>query len=381
MNNVHRQRGQRGYLLLADISGFDAYLVDVELEHAQGVLEELLELIVSAMVPPMTIANVKPDAVLTYKPESELTRGETLLELTEATYTAFRDRLKSIARNNLCGCRACAAVPTLDLKFLVHFGEYTVQPTNDGHVVLGGLDAKLIRDRLIKDQISSGSRSYALFTAASLEKMGVLPEGMVANSGEYPHMGEIRTGLLDLADQYHYFNEERFAFVIAELADVSVTHDFQAPPPVVWDWINDPTKRTRWLRWTKWQPGLRPLGRTGVGAVNHCTHGVGSLIETILDWRPYRYFTVEMDQASLWSNMLATYELEPLPDGSSTRLFFRAVLQKAPALWLSRRVLKVGVPRKLKQDFQRMEALMVTERESFDLATPGPSPVAEVTRP
>lgn len=174
MSKEHGSNSQHGYLLLADISGFDAYLADVELEHAQGVLEELLELIIAAMVPPMHIALVKPDAVLTYKAAAELTRGETLLELTEATYTKFRDRLKSIARNNLCGCRACAAVPTLDLKFLVHYGEYTVQLTDAGHVVLGGLDALLIRDRLIKDQVDNGSRSYALFTEAGLEKMGVL---------------------------------------------------------------------------------------------------------------------------------------------------------------------------------------------------------------
>lgn len=183
----------------------------------------------------MHIANVKADAVLTYKPESELTRGEILLELTEATYTAFRGRLKSIARNNLCGCRACAAVPTLDLKFLIHYGEYTIQPTNDGQVVLGGLDAKLIRDRLVKDQVSDGSRSYALFTEASLERLDVHPQGMVVNSGAYAHIGNVQTSLFDLADRYTHASEERYAFVIAEQADIIVAHDFPTTPSIVWD--------------------------------------------------------------------------------------------------------------------------------------------------
>jgi len=381
MHDENEHHSQYGYFLLADISGFDAYLADVELEHAQGVLAELLELIISAMVPPMHIALVKPDAVLTYKPEAELTRGETLLELTEATYATFRDRLKSIARNNLCGCRACTAVPTLDLKFLVHYGQYTAQPMDDGRVVLGGLDAKLVRDRLLKDQVSDGSRSYALFTAASLEHMDILPEGMETSSAEYPHLGQIPTSRLNLDERYHRFSDERYAFIIAEQADLIVTHDFPTTPPVVWDWLNDPYKRTRWLRWTKWRPGLRPSGRTGVGAVNHCTHGVGTVIETILDWHPYSYFTVEMEQASVWSKIVGTYQLEPLPHGAGTRMFFRAILQQAPALRLSRQMFKAAFPRKLQQDYQRMEALIVAEADSTALPIPEPSQTAEISGP
>jgi hypothetical protein len=378
---MHEESGlsDYGYLLLADISGFDAYLADVELEHAQGVMTELLELIVASMAPPMHIAGVLPDAVLAYESESELTRGETVLELTEVTYAAFRDRLKSIARNNTCQCRACSAVPTLDLKFLVHFGEYTAQSGKDGRVILGGLDANLVHDRLLKDQVDDGSRSYALFTETSLEHMGIRPQGMEALCGEYPHLGEIRSGSLDLGGRYQSLSEDRRAYVIAEPADVIIFQDYPTAPPVVWDWLNDPYKRTRWLRWTKWKPGLRPAGRTDIGAVNHCTHGVGSVVETILDWRPYRYFTVEMEQASVWSSLLATYQLEPLPDGEGTRLHFRGQLQKAPAMRLARPVIRMGLSRKLKQDFERMAELMAEEETiSPDLPPPEPSRVADL---
>ena len=377
---MHEEHGlsDHGYLLLADISGFDAYLAEVELEHAQGVMTELLELIVASLAPPMHVSGVLSDAVLAYESESELTRGETLLELTEATYAAFRDRLKSIARNNTCQCRACSAVPTLDLKFLVHFGEYTAQQRKNGRVVLGGLDANLVRGRLLKDQVDDGGRSYALFTESSLEHMGVRPEGMEALCGEYPHLGEIRSGSLDLGGRYQSLNEDRRAYVIAEQADVVVSQDYPTTPPVVWDWLNDPYKRTRWLRWTKWKPGLRPSGRTDIGAVNHCTHGVGSVVETILDWRPYRYFTTEMEQASVWSSLLATYQLESLPDGGGTRLYFRGQLQKAPTMRLMRPALRLGLSRKLKQDFERMAELMAGETNSLEPHPPEPSKVADL---
>ncbi|MFN2221111.1 MAG: DUF2652 domain-containing protein, partial [Candidatus Promineifilaceae bacterium] len=121
-----------GYLLLADISGFDAYLANVELDHANDVLKELLELVVDSLSPPMQIASIHQDAVLAYQLQQEVSRGEGMLELTEATYMAFRDRLKSIARNNTCDCRACQAVPTLDLKFLVHYGEFSTQEEPGG---------------------------------------------------------------------------------------------------------------------------------------------------------------------------------------------------------------------------------------------------------
>ncbi len=378
----HSKHGLRaeGYLLLADVSGFDAYLADVELEHAQGVVAELLELIMASLAPPMHIASIHRDAVLAYEPESELTRGETMLELTEATYAAFRDRLKSIARNNTCLCRACSAVPTLDLKFLVHFGEYTAQPGENGRVILGGLDANLVRDRLLKDQVDDGSRSYALFTESSLAHMGIRPEGLDELCGDYPHHGEIRSGSLDLGGRYLSLSEERQAYVIAEQADLSVSHDYPTTPPVVWDWLNDPFKRTRWLRWTKWRPGLRPAGRTDVGAVNHCTHGVGSVIETILDWRPYHYFTVEMEQANLWSSLLATYQLESLPDGRGTRLHFRGRLLKAPAMRLARPAIRIGLSRKLKQDFKLMAELMAEEKTSQESPPAEPSKIADLSQ-
>jgi uncharacterized protein YndB with AHSA1/START domain len=347
-----------GFLLLADISGFDAYLANVELDHANDVLKELLELIIDTLSPPMQIASVHQDAVLAYQLQQELVRSETMLELTEATYFAFRDRLKSIARNNTCDCRACQAVPTLDLKFLVHYGEFTAQPEPDRRVTLGGLDADLVRERRLKDQVKTGTRSYALFTESGLHQMGVSPEDMVACSGDYRHVGTIQSRFLDLGRRYEALTNDRRAYITPEQADIIVAHDFAAPSSLVWDWLNDPYKRTRWYRWTTWTPGLRPDGRMGIGAVNHCAHGVGSLIETILDWRPYRYFTVEMSQDSIWSAFEATYQLDPLPDGQGTSLEFRAILRKAPVLGLARPVFRAGYSRKLKQDFVRMAALM-----------------------
>ncbi len=83
---------QHGYLVLADISGYTSFVAATELEHAHEILTELLELILSRFTPTLTLSKLEGDAVFAYVPEAKLRRGETLLELIEATYVAFRDR-------------------------------------------------------------------------------------------------------------------------------------------------------------------------------------------------------------------------------------------------------------------------------------------------
>jgi uncharacterized protein YndB with AHSA1/START domain len=354
---------ENGYLVLADISGFDAYLADVELEHAQDVLKELLELIVDHLGPLLELSTVERDAVLTYTAGDRVTRGETILELIETTYVAFRDRLTSISRNNTCHCRACVAIPTLDLKFLVHYGEYTVEHNAGRGAELGGLEANLVRERLLKDQMSGDEswRAYLLFTEQSLEQLGFRPEGMRTGCASYPHLGEIKTAALDLRPRYKELTDARRTFVRQEDADLVITCEFDTSPIKLWEWLNDPARRTRWLRWTRWRPGLRPGGRTGVGSMNHCAHSIGSLVETVLDWRPYDYFTAKWVESPGSISFLMTYELQPLANGNGTRLHLRSSLQKGAADWLMRRVFKWVMPRKLSGDLANLAQMIAAE--------------------
>jgi hypothetical protein len=78
--------------VLADISGFTAYLAQVELDHAHQILSDMLEDIVRQFKSLLTIAKLEGNCVFAYTPEKQLARGETLLELAEATYIAFATR-------------------------------------------------------------------------------------------------------------------------------------------------------------------------------------------------------------------------------------------------------------------------------------------------
>src|SRR5260370_40387431 len=86
------EKTQHGYLVLADISGYTSYLAGVELDHAQGVLSDLLETIVASFKSLLTISKLEGDAVFGYVAQSQGSRGETLIEFVEAAYMAFRHR-------------------------------------------------------------------------------------------------------------------------------------------------------------------------------------------------------------------------------------------------------------------------------------------------
>lgn len=363
-----KRKIQHGYILLADISGFDGYITKVELEHAKGVIKELLELIVSGLTPPMVLASLEGDAVLTFVDERKVSQGETLIELIESTYTEFRDRLESIHRNNSCDCLACRDAPTLDLKFFLHYGEYSVQSVNGGGLELGGLDAKLVRERLLKDQVISinGRGGYVLFTEMGLERMGLEPHGMTTNCSSYPYLWEIRTARLDLQSRYQELITTRRTFVSADEADFSLTYDFNVPSDVLWKWLNDPEKRSQWMKWRTWSAGIRPWGRNVVGAKNHCAHGLGTLIETILGWSPHKTFTVEQRQDSIKFAMLQTFQLEPLANGKETRLCIHTSIQKAGSFWLPRRLLTLGIERLWKSDYKRLDQMIKEDDVSMD---------------
>ncbi len=329
---------QHGYLVLADISGYTAYLAGVELDHAHEILSDLLETIVGRFKTMLTISKLEGDAVFAYAPEVKVPRGETLLELLESTYLTFRDRVEVIRRRTTCQCNACRAIPSLDLKFFAHHGDYIIQDVA-GVKELVGTDVNLAH-RLMKNHIAetTGWHAYALFTERALEHMHVWPEGMYKQTERYEHLGEVKTQSLNLRAYYQALVEARRVFITAAEADFVHTQEFAAPPPVVWDWLNDPQKRVLYQGFTDVIPVIRPGGRSGVGTRNHCMHGQKlATIETILDWRPFDYWTIEVSSGP----MVGTSQLEPLSGGSATRLHQHLIAKMPMPKFLLRPMLKV----------------------------------------
>ena len=314
---------QYGYLVLADISGYTSYLAGVELDHAHEILTDLLEVIVGKFQSVLTIGKLEGDAVFAYVPESKVPRGETLLELVESTYFAFRDRITSSRRHTTCQCRACQGMNSLDLKFIIHHGDYIVQNVM-GIRELVGSDVNLAH-RLMKNHISeaTGWHAYTLLTQKSLDHLGVRPAQLHERIESYEHLGETKTYSYDLQSIYQVHVDSLRIRVSPEEAIVKMKQDFPVSPTVVWDWLNDPRKRAQYTM----QHGLEfrtiflPHGRRGIGAQTHCMHGQDAAMkEVVLDWKPFDYYTVQQDSGPMFGNMVFTFQLEPVQNGSATRL-------------------------------------------------------------
>jgi class 3 adenylate cyclase len=319
---------RHGYLVLADISGYTSYLAGVELTHAQDVLTELLELIVEHFKPLLTIVKLEGDAVFAHTPQTSIQRHGILLDLFESTYLSFRDQVVSILRRTTCECKACKSIPNLDLKFILHFGEY-LQQNVSGITELVGSDVNLAH-RLLKNHVSeaTGWKAYALFTGAGLSQMNLELENLHEQVEAYEHLGEVKTYSLDLHARYKELVEARRVDVSPEEADDIVTCTIPASPVIVWDWLNDIQKRLQWEVYDDIRPVLRPGGRIGAGASNHCAHGKDVVLEKIVDWRPFEYYTAEYPMG------IRSHHLLSLPEGTRLSVYFK--LKMGLPRWLTR---------------------------------------------
>src|SRR5204863_3103854 len=202
---------QHGYLVIADLSGYTSYVAKSELEHSQEILSDLLEVIIANLTTLLTLAKLEGDAVFGYVAEGRVPRSETVLELVESTYVAFKDKILNMNRRTSCTCNACRNIPLLELKFIVHHGDYIRQQIMNLTELVGS-DVNLAH-RLLKNSVAeaTGWRAYALFTEAALDHMGIPldAEGSQASIEHYEHLGDVHARSFNLQDRYQALSDAR----------------------------------------------------------------------------------------------------------------------------------------------------------------------------
>jgi hypothetical protein len=316
---------RKGYLVLADITGYTLFLAASELPHAQVILREILSVIMKSFTPTLRIAEVEGDAIFAYAPDERLVRGETLLELVEATYLAFRELRATKERMSTCACEACHAIPTLDLKFVVHHGEFIEQKFDGKPKPVGSS---------VKNGISeaTGWRGYLLFSEDAINAMQIRPCDMYDCIESYEHLGSVDTHALDLDTRYRELTEARYNFLDREQAFTTTEVRVAGHPSLVWEWLNEPEHRKVWWQGSGWHFVQNPNGRTGRGTTNHCSQS--NFTEYVLDWRPFSYFTVKRKKGMF--TILETTELEPIADGTLVR--WNHSIELPLPRWLRRRI-------------------------------------------
>jgi hypothetical protein len=309
---------ERVCLLLADLSGYTAYLANSEPDHAPALAGDLVETVVRQLSPTFRLAKLEGDAAFLVAPLDGLD-GPMLLDAIDAAYDAFRRRLQSVTTATTCDCASCSRVPDLDLKFVVHAGSI-VRHRVAGREELAGTDA-IIAHRLLKADSPSaaGLTRYALITDACVQALGldVAALGLAAATERFEHLGEVPVHLVDLDRRTATEGRPWAPPRRAPLAEAQL--QLRARPMTVWEHLTSPRLRPGW-------EGIERVdeatvsGRRGVGTMSACVADRLASVEEILEWRPFAAFVRRASVAGV-GRLAVRYELTP--DDDATRLLVR----------------------------------------------------------
>jgi len=262
---------KEGPLVLADISGYTAFVAETELEHSREILNELLEGLVRSLGKHVRIGQIEGDAVFGL--------GERMppntLDWLRDTFVRFQRHLRDITTVTSCPCRACQSVGSLTLKLVVHHGKYLPQAIG-GKETFVGTDVNAVH-RLLKNHVPS--REYILATRAVLERLSEHERAAFTPHEERyeQQLGAIEGGYLDLTSvrQEARAAQERMAVEERE-ARLVLARTFSATKEALWEVLVDPAARQRWMgvKRIDYQPGAR---HTLVGGEFHCIHGQGDV--------------------------------------------------------------------------------------------------------
>lgn len=325
-------RPESACLAIADITGYTRFLSGSELDHAQDILADLMNTVVTSLRPTLRLAKLEGDAVFVYVITDEVD-GPVLQDTIEGSYFAFQRRLRDIRQASSCECNACVLVPALDLKYVLHHGQVVRQRIGTSEELVGS--DVIVVHRLLKNGVTeaTGFGAYALYTDACVAAMALddpSAAGMVRHEEGFADVGEIGGWVVDLGAAWAAELERSRVVVEAEDALAVFDATLDAPRALVWEYLTSPALRPQWqldVQSVTSQSG--PAGRRGIGTVNHCMHGKDAVVEEIVDWEPIDHVTYRsLLPLSGAPKLLNTFQLTDLGEGR-TRLEFRIARPKA----------------------------------------------------
>jgi len=180
----------RGFLVLADISGYTVFVTATELEHGPAIVAALLEAVIARISPPLDVLQIEGDAVFALGVDGTVMPPATLLDVLRSGFAAFRARQLELEADDSCLCRSCRGVSELRLKIIGHHGAFLEQSIG-GHTQAVGPDV-ILAHRLLKNGVPRNDH-YALFTRPALDSMGVDPTGagLAERTEHYEHFGDV----------------------------------------------------------------------------------------------------------------------------------------------------------------------------------------------
>lgn len=137
---------------MPDISGFTKFVQSTEIEHSQHIIAELLELLIDQNESDLELAEIEGDALFYYKYQDTLS-PERVIAQAKRMYQAFHKHLTYYENHRICQCGACRTAEELELKFVVHGGNFEFIKVKDTRKPYGPDVIKA--HRLLKNNVDS----------------------------------------------------------------------------------------------------------------------------------------------------------------------------------------------------------------------------------
>lgn len=154
----------RGLLFIPDISGFTRFVNQTEIEHSRLIIQELLEILISANQVGLEVSEIEGDAILFYK-FGESPRLEDLYKQVEKMFCDFHRSLIAYEARRFCQCSACVSATNLTLKIITHYGEFTGYNVRTFNKLIG--KDIIVAHQLLKNDIDQ--HEYWLVTKSMLQ--------------------------------------------------------------------------------------------------------------------------------------------------------------------------------------------------------------------
>ncbi len=140
----------KGLIFIPDISGFTEFITNIELDHSRQIIQQLIELLIDENHIGLEVSEIEGDAVLFYKfgdsPDLSL-----IYEQVEKMFSSFHNHLEAYEKNRTCNCDACSSAINLTLKFITHYGEFTINKIKEFKTLIG--KDVIIAHQLLKNAI------------------------------------------------------------------------------------------------------------------------------------------------------------------------------------------------------------------------------------
>lgn len=294
---------ETGYIAMADISGYTSFVAATELEHSREILSELLEVTTRELEKHLTPVRLQGDAIICVSTDDDV------VPCLESAFVAFHRRARAMVAATTCPCQACQSVPSLTLKFVANYGEYSNVEVRGTKDLVG--NAVNIAFRLLKNHVPS--HEYLLITRSVLDRLPQASrERFVPITEEYD-LGTVDAYYRDLHELRDRAARPTRAPITRRDAHVRAETTVAGTPALLWELMKDPRAFERILSapHVDIQPGARG---TLQGAEYHCHHGKDA--ETIFEVVGMR----EPNELTLYMygrgpEAHGTYHFDPLPDG------------------------------------------------------------------